>query len=347
MAANSRIAIGAFLAALCLVGSWDRPAAAGPVYNGGPVISGTPDLYYIWYGNWANNTAKSIITKFTGALNGTSYLNTDSGMSGNGHVALIKSTSISLTAHRKLYLGTSLNGEDGTIQNIVTGTLGKGLLPHDASGIYFVLTAPDIAVSGFNTTFCGWHDSTNWGSANLGTQFGFIGDPTASETGCYVQSTSPNKNFGADAMVSVIAHELIEATTDPIGTAWWDSNPASNTYGYENADMCAWNFGTTYLTGNGASANIKLGTKNYLLQRQWVNTGAGAGGCALSYSGPPITGTISNTLVVTNPSESVRHASVSGAKPNAVPEPASLVILGAGLAGIAGSRARRSRTKTA
>ena len=76
-------------------------------------------------------------------------------------------------------------------------------------------------------------------------------------------------------MISVIAHELEEATSDPDLNAWYD------TRGYENADKCAWTFGTTYGTANGAYANMKLGSRDYLIQRNWVN--AGSGGCALSY----------------------------------------------------------------
>ena len=42
-------------------------------------------------------------------------------------------------------------------------------------------------------------------------------------------------------MASIIAHELEEAVTDPDLNAWYD------TRGYENADKCAWTFGTTHL----------------------------------------------------------------------------------------------------
>lgn len=331
--------VGLLTAALALgLCGMAETALAGPVYNGGPVISGTPDIYYIWYGNWSSGS-KTLIQTFTKSLNGSSYLNTDSSMSGNGQVAYIKSTTVSASSHVKLYRGTSINGEDDTIENIVTGTLNKGLLPADPNGLYFVLTGQNITVSGFNTAFCGWHGSTNWGGLSLGVQYGFIGNPKTTDTGCYAQAVSPNNNFGVDAMVSVIAHELIEAVTDPTGTAWWDSNPASTTYGYENSDICAWNFGTTYKTGNGAKANIKLGTKNYLLQQQWVNTGAGNGFCAMSYSGPPITGLTEVSLG--GPSGGVipdeRRPSVG------VPEPASLAFLSAGFLGLGLYRRRRGK----
>ena len=63
-------------------------------------------------------------------------------------------------------------------------------------------------------------------------------------------------------MVSIVAHELEEATTDPDLNAWYDSS------GNENADKCAWTFGhSQYQVSNGAWANVRLGTRDYLLQR--------------------------------------------------------------------------------
>jgi hypothetical protein len=88
-------------------------------------------------------------------------------------------------------------------------------------------------------------------------------------------SVSPNGLPGPDAMASVIAHELEEAATDPDLNAWYDRR------GYENADKCAWTFGTTYTTANGSKANMKLGGLDFLIQRNWVN--ASGGYCALSY----------------------------------------------------------------
>ena len=68
-------------------------------------------------------------------------------------------------------------------------------------------------------------------------------------------------------MASVIAHELEEAATDPDLNAWYDSR------GYENADKCAWTFGTEYTASNGSKDNITLGARQYLIQRNWVNAG--------------------------------------------------------------------------
>jgi hypothetical protein len=308
---------------------------ASPVYNGGPVLSATPNVYFIWYGNWGSDTAQTLLPSFVSGLSGTSYLGTDKTMGGNGLVNFAGSTSISSTRNSSLYL-TRLNNPFSQIQSIVVSALSMNLLPVDPRGIYDVLTAPGVSVKGFNTQFCGYHDSTNWGGISTATQFGFVGDPTAAQTGCYVQgpagspTTSPNGNFGADAMASVIAHELIETVTDPTGTAWWDSQSRSSTYGNENADMCAWNFGSVFRTSNGSVANYSAGGRNYLLQQEWVNTGGGlgmtGGYCSMASTGAP-------------PLPPHRKFGFDVAR--AVPEPRTIALFGAGLVGAALLRRRK------
>jgi hypothetical protein len=76
-------------------------------------------------------------------------------------------------------------------------------------------------------------------------------------------------------MASISAHELEEAVTDPDLNAWYDRR------GEENADKCAWTFGTEYSVANGSLANMKLGSRDYLIQRNWVN--ASGGFCAQKY----------------------------------------------------------------
>src|SRR5579872_7197521 len=80
-------------------------AQASPVYNGGPVISGTPDVYFIWYGNWGSDTASSILPSFVQTLSGTSYLATETSMAGDGLVKYDGSTSISSSQNSSLYFG--------------------------------------------------------------------------------------------------------------------------------------------------------------------------------------------------------------------------------------------------
>jgi hypothetical protein len=87
---------------------------------------------------------------------------------------------------------------------------------------------------------------------------------------------SPNVNPAADAMVSVIAHEFVEAVSDPSGTSRFDQA------GFENADKCAWNYGKASITANGSYANMTLGDRQYLDQQ---NVAANTNTCVLSLKG--------------------------------------------------------------
>ena len=62
--------------------------------------------------------------------------------------------------------------------------------------------------------------------------------------------------------------------TDPTFGAWFDR------LGLEPADKCVWTFGTTYTAPNGARANVRLGSRDYLLQQLWVPSKTG-GACGL------------------------------------------------------------------
>ena len=92
-------------------------------------------------------------------------------------------------------------------------------------------------------------------------------------SGCMAQTNGPNGDPAADAEVNTLGHELEEAATDPEGTAWYDR------LGNENADKCAWKFGTTQTAANGTQWNILVGGKQYLVQQNWKNVAGG--GCFL------------------------------------------------------------------
>ena len=168
--------------------------------------------------------------------------------------------------------GTSLS--DAQIQQVVSDAIGSNALPKDTNGVYFVLTSSDVtASSGFCTQYCGWHSKANIGGSTI--KFSFVGNPDRCPSACADQTTSPNYNAGADGMASIIAHELEEAVTDPELNAWYDRR------GYENADKCAWTFGTTSKAPNGSNYNMTLGGSQYLIQQNWVN--ASGGYCAKAY----------------------------------------------------------------
>jgi len=52
---------------------------SGISYHGGPVMLGTVNVYYIWYGNWSGNTAVGIRTDLANSIGGSPYFNINSG----------------------------------------------------------------------------------------------------------------------------------------------------------------------------------------------------------------------------------------------------------------------------
>src|SRR5439155_7321148 len=119
----------------------------------------------------------------------------------------------------------------------------------------FVLTSADVtATSGFCTQYCGWH--THGTILGSDIKYSFVGNPDRCPSACSAQATGPIGNAGADGMASIIAHELEEATTDPDLNAWYDRR------GYENADKCAWTFGTTTQRPTSYQYNMRQGSCN-------------------------------------------------------------------------------------
>jgi len=244
-------------------------------YHGGPVMMGTVNMYYIWYGaKWVSNSATSILENLANNIGGSAYYNIQTSYTNGTGSPLSNSIKFVKSVNSTYGYKTTLSDSD--IQKIVQKELDANTLPTDANGIYFVLTSSEVKESsGFCRTYCAWH----WYFLYKGIyiKHSFVGNAaTQCPNGCIPFSgNSPNSNPGADGMANTITHELEEAHTDPLGNAWYDSS------GNENADKCAWKYGTTSTSSNGAQYNMILGGVPYLIQQNWVNSGAGY--CALSY----------------------------------------------------------------
>jgi len=248
---------------------------AGIQFHGGPIMSGTKTIYYIWYGNWSGNTATTILPSLASGIGGSSYFNINTTYTNSAGTAKVdNSVSYGGSTTDNYSRGTSLS--DSAIFGVVTDALNAGRLPRSSNAIYFVLTSPDVtASSGFCTQYCGWH--THGTNGGVDVKYSFVGNPaTRCPSSCAAQTaSSPNSNVGADAMASIIAHELEEAATDPDLNAWYDSS------GAENADKCAWTFGSTSTASNGSKYNMTFGGRNWYIQQNWVNSGSGF--CAKSF----------------------------------------------------------------
>jgi hypothetical protein len=236
--------------------------ATTPLLNhGGPVIS-TPTIYYIWYGNWnrGNGTdipsGQQILKDFANTIGNSPYFQINATYGGGITGGAVFGGETTTTGYPQ---GTRLS--DANIQTIVNNAITSGRLPYNSNGVYFVLTSSDVAErSGFCTQYCGWHTAGTPSAGHI--RYSFVGNAARCLNSCAAQSTSPNGNPGVDGMLSVVAHELEEATTDPDLNAWYDSS------GAENADKCAWTFGHfQYQVANGSWANVHLGSRDFLIQR--------------------------------------------------------------------------------
>jgi hypothetical protein len=263
--------------------SGSKATVSSPVsYNGGPVMPSVSKIVLLWYGNWnqSNGTdtpaGQQIIRDAIWGLSVSNSINNYSGITtgyssslGNysqtGGASVTQASASAIVeftqATSNTYGGKTLS--DSSIYSLVKAYAGTG----DPNAIYLVLSSSDISESsGFLTRYCGWHTFGSVGNNKI--KYGFIGNPNRSLSACAVQNTSPNGNAAVDAMVSVIAHELVETVNDPLLNAWYNSS------GSESSDLCAWTYGSQlHQASNGSYWNMSLPTangasRNYLLQRQ-------------------------------------------------------------------------------
>jgi len=245
-------------------------------FHGGPVMF-QPTPYLIWYGNWnqsnGSDTAsgQQIVRDFIYGLSGSNYYKTNASYSGvSGLLNAVGLGNGSQEKNDAYSQGTNIG--DAQVAAIVANAIASGLGPAggDPNAIYFVLTSSDVnETSGFCTSYCGWHtySTTIAGSTNI--KYSFVGNANRCLNACAAQTNGPNGNAGVDGMVSVIAHEMEEANTDPNLNAWFDPR------GYEDADKCAWTFGSNQIRlPSGAYYNMTLpaippnSSRNYLIQRE-------------------------------------------------------------------------------
>lgn len=256
------------------------------LYHNGPLVTGTPGVYLIWYGTWddsaSNLATQTILTDFLANVGGTPYFQINAmypnGSGGAPSGALLYGGSV---VDRYSH-GLELTAAD--IAAIVENQITTNGLPQDPGGIYVVLASADVSSTSTGLCVASALPHHGVGTA-LGTQFqyAFAGNPNRCPSVAAPQFFSngaqvptPNQNLAGDALASTLAQLLSRVITNPTGGAWFDR------YGLENAAKCAGQFGPTFSTPNGARANLRLDSRDYLIQQNWVNDRKGH--CAMNSS---------------------------------------------------------------
>jgi hypothetical protein len=149
----------------------------------------------------------------------------------------------------------------------------KQITAHDPSGrglqnLWFIFLPPDVdqcitpGVCDSNS-FAGYHSLSNVG--NGAVVYASVPDPLVE--GPSPQGADPQGNPEAEIALDTVAHETIEAMTDPEGTAWMDPN------GFEVGDDCELPEVGTPLgyALNGSPYNQLINGHEYLFQMMWSN----------------------------------------------------------------------------
>jgi hypothetical protein len=278
--------IAIIVLAVTSVSAQNSKTTSKMVYHGGPVLTGIQDVYVIFYGNWSSGfpgdvKAPLVIGDFLSTIGNKPYMQINStypDASGQPATsALVYGGSVFDGSYSH---GVELTDED--IQGIISDQISSFGLPHDPNGIYIVIASADISSN--ETGFCIPGAPPYHGRAMiLGamTRYIFLGNPNRCPTVAGPQFfannmrlPTPHDSYAGDTIASNLARALDATLTNPLGNGWFDR------YGLENADKCQNTFGETYLTTNGARANINLGSAgDYLIQQNWVNDRRGR--CAM------------------------------------------------------------------
>lgn len=253
-------------------------------YHFGPVMKNTTQVYALFWEPAGNVSASynSLLVRYFQDVGGTSLYNNNTQyfdtLGTFGIPEVPRNTGFTgAWIDRSAYPESPLLDRD--IQNEVTkfvssfstgGIGGITGLPGGIDTIFFVFTEAgqnlcfDSSHSQCATNaFCAYHSVFNTG---LGTTAIYAAMPYAASFLCDTGGPYPNDR-AADLTINVTSHEQMEAATDPLLNAWFDSN------GQEIGDKCAWTFGPRNSTG----ADVTWNGHGYLVQQEWNNQVSGCG----------------------------------------------------------------------
>ncbi len=253
-------------------------------YHNGPTMRTTSTTYAIFWepaGSYVSGTYNSLLQRYFGDVGGSGLYNNNTQYydttSGSKQFIVNSSTLGGSWVDTSTYPSSACNDtatpgaclSDAQIQAEVSKAMTANGWTGGSTHLFFVFTAKGEG-SCYNssscafTQYCAYH--SNFSSGGQTVLYANMPYTGTSLGGCGV-STSPNNDIDADSTINVTSHEHMEAVTDPLGSAWYDSR------GYEIGDKCAWNFGSVTL--DGGLANVQWNTDYYVVQQEWDNAKSG------------------------------------------------------------------------
>jgi hypothetical protein len=226
-------------------------SGAGPsplVDHGGDVLT-TSNTYAIFWGPLADFPADEVagVENVLGGFDGSSYLAiANQYMRGGTATTAYKGKTFVSSAP------PSHAPKASDLGNEVCSLFGTP----DPNGIYFVFTSNLPKVS-----YCAWHADATCNGVTF--QVAYMPN-MAGDSGCSPFKVANLKcngyTEGTQSLLDGMAHEYMEATTDPHIDAWYDKG------GQEIGDKCNFVYGACVTLANGTS---------WQLQEEWSNAGSG------------------------------------------------------------------------
>jgi hypothetical protein len=249
-------------------------------YHNGIVMTGTVNLYHIYFGSFDNRYDKSYRENMENLMDYfAAYFYTLPWFPVLSQYYQIEDGTQTFASNRTRfvssvsYKSTAINQDvsDADMRNIINSLIRDRKLPVDPTGIYVIIFRgnfnykSDIPNNRWLIDWCGYHDYFSFNST-IQLKYTVIGDPSTAPINVAYrcssidpQYPSGNDNFGADSMITTYAHEIAEVITNPFGDAW-----NFGSYDDEIADQCNRNFGS--YVGN---SNTRIGEKNVLVQEMF------------------------------------------------------------------------------
>lgn len=257
-------------------------------YHNGPVMHGSSNVYFIWYGCWGTTgcnyggtndaTTMTLLPEFLINLGSSPYFQINAGYPDANGAAPSGDLVLGGQVVDRYSRGNPLSEAD--LGAVVANQMATFGLPVDLSAIYVILTSADVSVEDTNTHFCITCCQRHGHFTYSGGEFKyvFVGNPARCPGSCASGAPTPNGNLQSDWMALWLAHALSGTVTNPLGTGWYDH------FALENADKCEDTYGATYSVtnpnGQTAQANVRLGSRDYFIEQNWVN--GKKGHCAMS-----------------------------------------------------------------
>ncbi|XP_073064372.1 protein EXORDIUM-like 3 [Primulina eburnea] len=267
-------------------------------YHMGPVLTANITVYPIWYGAW-QSSQKRIIREFISSISDVD--STPPSVSGWWKTVRHYTDQTGANISRTVRLGEEKNdrfyshGKSLTrlsVQSVIKSAVTASTRPlpiNPKSGVYLLLTSGEVFVQDFCNNVCGFHYFTFPSIVGYTLPYAWVGNsaklcpavcayPFAVPE--YIPGLKavkpPNGDIGVDGMISVIAHEIAELSTNPLINAWYAGQDP--VFPVEIADLCEGIYGTggggsytgQMLNGeDGATFNMNGIRRRFLVQWVW------------------------------------------------------------------------------